>query len=322
MREASRRKTGGGDPESLIKQDPHRVWDVGRTTWSRGAMIGLLGLHSALAFLVFSCCKSANLCQGGIARAEDAGGEHPRFLSPVENITVSLGDDAVLACSVSHLGTHKIAWVREEVEGPTVMTLNEKVVLDNSRVSISTEGNRIWTLRIRHVSPGDIGCYMCQVNAQQMLSRVGCIRTRGLSGVDGHGVDGYGVEGHGVDGYEPPSINEAESSSDVTAKEGEDVQLSCRARGNPDPEIKWKREDDAHIQLRKADTHNSLQRYGSRDWIRFQLVKGEGLQLSKIDRRQAGSYLCIASNDVPPAVSKRIRVTVLCEAASRIMFFI
>ena len=33
---------------------------------------------------------------------------------------------------------------------------------------------------------------------------------------------------------------------------------------------------------------------------------GDTIALNRVDRKQMGSYLCIASNDVPPAVSKRI----------------
>ena len=35
--------------------------------------------------------------------------------------------------------------------------------------------------------------------------------------------------------------------------------------------------------------------------------------MRKIKRGQMGAYLCIASNDVPPAVSKRIILNVNCE---------
>jgi len=42
-------------------------------------------------------------------------------------------------------------------------------------------------------------------------------------------------------------------------------------------------------------------------------VRGEPLLLNRVDRSQMGHYLCIASNDVPPAVSKRITLNVNCE---------
>lgn len=41
--------------------------------------------------------------------------------------------------------------------------------------------------------------------------------------------------------------------------------------------------------------------------------EGEKLELSKISRLDMGVYLCIASNGVPPTVSKRIKVSVDCK---------
>jgi hypothetical protein len=43
-------------------------------------------------------------------------------------------------------------------------------------------------------------------------------------------------------------------------------------------------------------------------------VEGSSLELQKISRLDMGVYLCIASNGVPPTVSKRIYVSVDCES--------
>lgn len=40
---------------------------------------------------------------------------------------------------------------------------------------------------------------------------------------------------------------------------------------------------------------------------------GDTLEISKISRLDMGAYLCIASNTVPPTVSKRIKVSVDCK---------
>ena len=40
---------------------------------------------------------------------------------------------------------------------------------------------------------------------------------------------------------------------------------------------------------------------------------GEFLDLQSISREQMGAYLCIASNKIPPSVSKRITLVVECE---------
>lgn len=39
--------------------------------------------------------------------------------------------------------------------------------------------------------------------------------------------------------------------------------------------------------------------------------------MTKISRLDMGAYLCIASNSVPPTVSKRIKVSVDCKYKSR-----
>lgn len=41
--------------------------------------------------------------------------------------------------------------------------------------------------------------------------------------------------------------------------------------------------------------------------------EGETLEIPKISRLDMGAYLCIASNGIPPTVSKRIKVSVDCK---------
>lgn len=43
-----------------------------------------------------------------------------------------------------------------------------------------------------------------------------------------------------------------------------------------------------------------------------QVVEGETLPMKKVSRLQMGSYLCIASNGIPPSVSKRAHLKVQC----------
>ncbi len=42
-------------------------------------------------------------------------------------------------------------------------------------------------------------------------------------------------------------------------------------------------------------------------------VEGETLRITHVSKRHMGVYYCIASNGVPPSVSKRVAVTVLCK---------
>lgn len=41
--------------------------------------------------------------------------------------------------------------------------------------------------------------------------------------------------------------------------------------------------------------------------------EGHTLELSGVQRQEMGNYLCIASNGIPPSVSKRYSVQVQCE---------
>ena len=44
-------------------------------------------------------------------------------------------------------------------------------------------------------------------------------------------------------------------------------------------------------------------------------VEGETLEMKRVSRLQMGSYLCIASNGIPPSISKRTQLRVQCELA-------
>ncbi|KAJ9577405.1 hypothetical protein L9F63_006028, partial [Diploptera punctata] len=94
----------------------------------------------------------------------------------------------------------------------------------------------------------------------------------------------------------PPNIDDSLSSSDVIVREGANVTLTCHATGSPAPNVKWKRDDGSKITINKSLSVS--------EW------EGEVLELTRISRLDMGAYLCIASNGVPPTVSKRIKVSV------------
>ncbi|PRD26709.1 UNVERIFIED_CONTAM: Protein CEPU-1 [Trichonephila clavipes] len=93
----------------------------------------------------------------------------------------------------------------------------------------------------------------------------------------------------------PPHIEEEETSSDTEVREGSDVSLRCVAKGSPDPETTWRREDGQEITIGRKKVSS---------------VKSTKLNITKVGRLQMGAYLCIASNGVQPSVSKRIVLNV------------
>ncbi|KAL7744505.1 hypothetical protein ACLKA6_017029 [Drosophila palustris] len=98
----------------------------------------------------------------------------------------------------------------------------------------------------------------------------------------------------------PPDIINEETSGDMMVPEGGSAKLVCRARGHPKPKIIWRREDGREI----------IARNGVHQKTKAISVEGEMLTLSKVTRSEMGAYMCIASNGVPPTVSKRMKLQV------------
>lgn len=111
----------------------------------------------------------------------------------------------------------------------------------------------------------------------------------------------------------------------MIVREGANVTLRCRATGSPDPAIKWRRDDNSKISIGKnlngrwtiqGDPGKESNGQSCSSFIPFILPlsvlewEGETLELTRISRLDMGAYLCIATNGVPPSVSKRIKVSV------------
>ncbi|CAG9795206.1 unnamed protein product [Diatraea saccharalis] len=97
-------------------------------------------------------------------------------------------------------------------------------------------------------------------------------------------------------------IVDSNSSSEVMVREGDNVSLHCAASGTPHPTIGWRREDLANI------------RVGLKNVTKW---SGAWLNLTEVSREMNGAFLCIATNGVPPSVSKRILLHVLCKPTAR-----
>ncbi|XP_023217173.1 lachesin-like isoform X2 [Centruroides vittatus] len=195
----------------------------------------------------------------------------PEFTEPISNVTVPLGRDAQLPCVVDNLGSYRAAWIK--VESKAILTIHHHIITRNYRISLSHSDNRNFILHIRNVQMTDRGAYMCQLNTVPMKSQVGYL-----------------------DVLVPPDIIVAESSSDVIAREGTNVSLSCKAKGYPAPNISWRREDNEAIPLGMRQGKKLL----------ATTYEGEQLNITRVSRLHMGAYLCIASNGVPPSVSRRI----------------
>ncbi|KAH9628590.1 hypothetical protein HF086_010324 [Spodoptera exigua] len=195
---------------------------------------------------------------------------YPRFAEPIPNVTVTVGRDALLACVVDNLRGFKVAWVRMDTQ--TILSIHHNIITQNARISLSYNDHRSWYLHIKNVQEVDRGWYMCQVNTDPMRSRKGYLQV-----------------------VVPPSIIDNMTSTDMVVREGSDVTLVCRASGYPEPYVMWRREDGQDFNYNGESVS---------------VVDGETLTITKVSRLHMGAYLCIASNGVPPSISKRIMLMV------------
>ncbi|KAI9553893.1 hypothetical protein GHT06_019163 [Daphnia sinensis] len=201
-----------------------------------------------------------------------SGHLEPEFVDAVQNITVPVGRDVKFSCHVRHLGnSYKVAWIH--FERSAILTVHSQVITRNPRVGVSHENHRTWHLHLNDVQETDRGRYLCQINTAQAKTQSAYLNI-----------------------VVPPTIEDSASSSDVIVREGSDLSLTCQARGSPTPSVKWRREDGRKISTNKSFSSTE--------------VEGSSLELQKISRLDMGVYLCIASNGVPPTVSKRIYVSV------------
>ncbi|XP_063990310.1 opioid-binding protein/cell adhesion molecule homolog isoform X1 [Diachasmimorpha longicaudata] len=196
---------------------------------------------------------------------------HPNFREPITNVTASVGREAILSCIVQELGAYKVAWLR--VDTQTILTIANHVITKNHRIGVTHSDHRTWFLHIREVKETDRGWYMCQINTDPMKSQ-----------------NGY------LDVVVPPDIIDDETSADMIIREGSNVTLKCSATGSPRPNITWRKENSDGILIGVDQKVTS--------------VEGQNFNISKVNRLHMGSYLCIASNGVPPTVSKRIALIV------------
>ncbi|XP_058816692.1 lachesin-like [Topomyia yanbarensis] len=218
--------------------------------------------------------SSATLDDVGLIVSRRTVLEDPEFTDVIENITVPAGRNVKLACSVKNLGSYKVAWMH--FEQSAILTVHNHVITRNPRISVTHDKHdkhKTWFLHISNVQEEDKGRYMCQINTVTAKTQFGYLHV-----------------------VVPPNIDDSVSSSDVIVREGANVTLRCKATGSPPPSIKWKRDDNTKIAITK---NNSVL-----EW------EGDVLTLSRVSRFDMGAYLCIASNGVPPSVSKRIKVSV------------
>jgi len=270
----------------------YSCWAANPSYWlgNCGGGAGYRGLMRAMQVLVLAGCVYP-----GFSRASERDGNTysimrdkteigPHFLKALSNYTVRVGSDVTFTCQVENISNYKVAWLHSE---KGIIAVFPDMVAHNDRISSTYDKRDSWFLIIRGVQESDAGKYICQLNTENPISISGSLSV-----------------------VVPPNIIDESSSSDTLATEGRAVTLNCDATGTPKPTITWRREDGENIRL--CEPSLGRDRYYKEE-DKCQEVEdyvGDSLTLTNINRFQSGVYLCIGKNNVPPSVSKRVRLYV------------
>ncbi len=134
----------------------------------------------------------------------------------------------------------------------------------------------------------------------------------------------------------PPKIIEEKSTiSPGPIKEGSTLNLYCHAEGIPPPKVSWyfRKRSSSSLLLLQSNVHHSgtrnghhsnangekssqphHQSHGGKSNSEQIIHEGNNLIIKDISRTHSGVFECIANNSVPPAASRKIRVSVECKS--------
>lgn len=238
-------------------------------------------------------------------------GAEPSFDVPVINVTVQEGDDAMLPCSVENLGDKKVVWTDKWA---TLLTLEFTRIIDDPRISVERPFTKDWNLHIRKTTYNDRGEYTCQINTKPIkVKKVNLIV------------------------LVPSKIINEFSSTDTNVREGATVTLTCNVTGVPPPEVTWyKQPSEGQEAKERLDLDPGVKTLLRSCWYTLKQTEvvvaddynvpnvigyisdemegigssGEVLVIHNVSRYCDGTYECVAYNNVDPAVTRQIKVSV------------
>ncbi|KAL3867109.1 hypothetical protein ACJMK2_044339, partial [Sinanodonta woodiana] len=175
---------------------------------------------------------------------------------------------AILPCTINSLGDRKVLWMDPRGKA---LTMDDRRVIFDQRISLERPVTRDWNLHIRNVKHSDSGEYMCQINTSPVKIKKVLLYV-----------------------FEPAKINGHMSSGDQVIQEGQTVTLWCNATGIPPPRVTWFKKS-IHAK------HAAKEAIGN---------DGEILIIHNITRYCDDVYECVAFNDIEPADSREMKVTV------------
>uniref|UniRef100_A0A182PSA2 Ig-like domain-containing protein n=1 Tax=Anopheles epiroticus TaxID=199890 RepID=A0A182PSA2_9DIPT len=205
----------------------------------------------------------------------------PKFGEPIQNLTVPVGREAILTCVINNLQTYKVH-----------LKLNIFVELHPAVAWLRVDTQTILTIQTHVITKNH------RMTIAHVEGRAWVLRIRDVKESD----KGWYMCQVNTDpmrnqiGYlnvvVPPNILDYPTSTDMVVREGSNVTLKCAASGSPTPSIMWRRESNEPISAGATSLNSST------------------FSISRVNRLHMGAYLCIASNGIPPSVSKRVMLIV------------
>ncbi|XP_042241770.1 protein amalgam-like [Homarus americanus] len=190
--------------------------------------------------------------------------DQPTFLARSQIFTVEVGQSVIIPCDVENAGNNKLIIKKVPAAGGKEKLLvvgNERVTKDRR---ITVEGSR---LTISHARPRDAGIFLCMFEMDPPIQLK-----------------------HTLDVQFAPSIRSLAPPEQHVAK-GITVTLECKAQGNPEPTIRWSRQEGPLPSGLRSE-------------------EGKSLTLEGVDRHVEGTYLCTADNGIGESASAAMTIAV------------
>jgi len=199
--------------------------------------------------------------------------ERPVIVSPPEHSVVDNGMTISLPCLVEKMPAGvQIMWQKMD-EKKTIIAVGTRVIDPQltGRAFVTVLEGKGSTLAIGAANTDDAGQYKCEVLIQNNPPDLK----------------------HTVSIRAPPSISSSSPSS-ITVEKGQDVTLSCKGKGMPEPSIKWTRESGHSRKMPNGQDQ----------------MEDDVITLSRVTKKDAGIYRCTASNGHGSGATKEMEVIV------------
>jgi len=195
------------------------------------------------------------------------------FITQPEIVT-DIGGDIEMKCTIQYASDYPVIWMKlDSVDrnNDLPITTGTTLILTDPRFSVDFDKETsTYTLKINDIQETDGAIYQCQVLialTDKVKADVPLIVRR------------------------PPIISDNSTRSVVTW-EGNRVVLKCYASGYPQPEIYWRRQNNAVL-----PTNSSV-------------YKGNELVFPHVTKEHRGTYYCVATNVVGTGARRNIDVEV------------